>query len=42
MLGAAGTALWLGVAAERRSLEDVAAPLCAIDEPVQKRRPDAR
>jgi len=29
MLVAAGTALWLGVAAERRSLEDVAAPLSA-------------
>ncbi len=27
MLIAAGTALWLGVAAERRSLEDVARPL---------------
>jgi MFS family permease len=31
MLVAAGTALWLGVAAERRSLEDVAKPLSFAD-----------
>ncbi len=31
MLIAAGTALWLGVAAERRSLEDVARPLSFAD-----------
>mgnify|MGYP001051103500 CR=1 FL=1 len=29
MLAAAGVAAWLGVAAERRSLEDVAPPLTA-------------
>jgi MFS family permease len=31
MLGAALVALWLGVAAECRSLEDVATPLCSAD-----------
>jgi MFS family permease len=31
MLGAAGTALWLGVAAERRSLESIATPLSSRD-----------
>ena len=31
MLAAAGIELWLGVAAERRSLEDVAAPLSCAD-----------
>ena len=32
MLLAAGAELWLGVAAERRSLEDVARPLSCVDE----------
>ncbi len=32
MIGAALVALWLGVPAERRSLEDVAAPLCVVEE----------
>jgi hypothetical protein len=31
MLIAAGVELWLGVAAERRALEDVARPLSCID-----------
>ena len=31
MIGAAVVALWLGVPAERRALEDVAAPLCAVE-----------
>jgi MFS family permease len=31
MLAAAAVELWLGVAAERRSLEDVAAPLSSVD-----------
>ncbi|MGH2408439.1 MAG: MFS transporter, partial [Candidatus Limnocylindrales bacterium] len=31
MLAAAATALWLGVAAERKSLEEVARPLSAVD-----------
>jgi MFS family permease len=31
MIGAALVALWLGVPAERRALEDVAAPLCALE-----------
>src|SRR6185295_6580765 len=33
MLAAALVALWLGVAAERRSLEDVARPLSAVSDP---------
>jgi len=32
MLLAAGAELWLGVAAERRALEDVARPLSCVDE----------
>lgn len=32
MLVAAGVELWLGVAAERRSLEDVARPLSCVDD----------
>jgi hypothetical protein len=32
MLVAAGTELWLGVAAERRALEEVARPLSCIDD----------
>ena len=31
MVSAAAVELWLGVAAERRSLEDVARPLSAVD-----------
>jgi MFS family permease len=45
MIVAALTALWLGVPAERRALEDVAAPLCALDAdalPDAKRRSHAR
>jgi MFS family permease len=45
MIVAALTALWHGVPAERRALEDVAAPLCAIDAdalPDATRRPHAR
>ena len=32
MLVAAGVELWLGVAAERRSLEEIARPLSCVDE----------
>lgn len=32
MLAAAGVAWWLGVAAERRTLEEVAVPLCAVTD----------
>ena len=45
MIGAALTALWLGVPAERRALEDVAAPLCTLDAdepPAEQRRAHAR
>lgn len=35
MIGAALVALKLGVAAERRSLEDIAAPLSATDHPAE-------
>jgi hypothetical protein len=31
MLAAAAVALWLGVAAERKSLEEVARPLSSVD-----------
>ncbi|HEY2133184.1 MAG TPA: MFS transporter [Acetobacteraceae bacterium] len=39
MLAAAGVAAWLGVSAERRSLEDVAPPLSTADESVMKPEP---
>ncbi|HET6631619.1 MAG TPA: MFS transporter [Rhodanobacteraceae bacterium] len=40
MLAAAGVELWLGVAAERRPLEEVAAPLSAAPEVAITRRAD--
>jgi MFS family permease len=39
MLAAAGVAAWLGVSAERRSLEDVAPPLSTADESMMKSEP---